>query len=140
MTSPSGIETSMTEFSGREYTLPSGMRDCTVRLPLWICSRTGILRGMKGAPLMKNSVSFYRSRSAILRTVHEPISHWCKSKLEGRLTKKRLRLRFIFPAVAKAWMRNRTACADNDHELTVSGFPTQFFLDSRSILALDRRT
>ena len=56
MTSPSGIETSMTEFSGREYTLPSGMRDCAVRLPLRICRKTGIRGGMNGAQLMRNSV------------------------------------------------------------------------------------
>ena len=30
--------------------------------------------------------------------------------------------------------------ADDDHELIAAGFPTQFFLDSGSILALDRRT
>ena len=60
----------MTEFSGRVYTLPGGRRDCAVRLPLRICRRTGILGGTKGAPLMKNSVPFYRSLSAILRTLH----------------------------------------------------------------------
>ena len=41
-----------------------------MRLPLRICRRTGILGGMKGTPLMKNAVPFYRSRSAILRTAH----------------------------------------------------------------------
>ena len=82
------------EFSGMVYALPGGRRDCAVRLLLRICRRTGTLRGMEPAQLMKNSISFYRSRSAILRTVHEPISHWCTSKLEGRLTKERLRLRF----------------------------------------------
>ena len=70
MTSPPGIETSMTEFSGRVYTLPGGRRDCAVRLPLRICRRTGILGGMKGTPLMKNSVPFYRSRSIILHTAY----------------------------------------------------------------------
>ena len=70
MTSPPGIETSMTEFSGRVYTLPGGRRDCAVRLPLRICRRTGILGGTKGAPLMKNSVPFYRSRSVILHTAY----------------------------------------------------------------------
>ena len=39
-----------------------------MRLPLSTCRRTGILGGMKGAPLMKNSVPFYRSQSAILHT------------------------------------------------------------------------
>ena len=70
MTSPPGIETSMTEFRGRVYTLPGGRRDCAVRLPLRICRRTGILGGTKGAPLMKNSVPFYRSQSAILHSLH----------------------------------------------------------------------
>ena len=68
MTSPPGIETSMTEFSGRVYTLPGGRRDCAMRLLLRICRRTGILGGTKGAPLMKNAVPFYRSQSAILHT------------------------------------------------------------------------
>ena len=143
LTSPPGIETSMTEFSGRVYTLPCGRRDCTMRLPLRICRRTGTLRGMERAQLIKNSISFYRSRSAILRTVHEPIPHCCTSRLEGRLTKERLRLRFTssppgwdFPGCCQGL----AACADDDHKLTASGFRTQFFLDSRSILALDRRT
>ena len=42
-----------------------------MRLPLRICRRTGTLRGMERAQLIKNSISFYRSRSAILRAVHE---------------------------------------------------------------------
>ena len=37
-------------------------------------------------------------------------------------------------------MSNQTLCADDDHELTTASFRTQFFLDSRSILALARRT
>ena len=41
-----------------------------MRLLLGICRRTGILGGTKGAPLMKNSIPFYRNQSAILRTVH----------------------------------------------------------------------
>ena len=41
-----------------------------MRLPLKICRRTGILGGTKGAPLMKNSVPFYRSRSVILHTAY----------------------------------------------------------------------
>ena len=41
-----------------------------MRLPLRICRRTGILGGTKGAPLMKNSVPFYRSRSVILHTAY----------------------------------------------------------------------
>ena len=68
MTSPPGIETLMTEFRGRVYTLPGGRRDCAVRLSIRICRRTGTLGGMKGAPFMKNSVPFYHSRSAILHT------------------------------------------------------------------------
>ena len=70
LTSPPGIETLMTEFRGRVYTLPGGRRDCAVRLPIRICRRTGILGGTKDGPLMKNSVPFYRNQSAILRTVH----------------------------------------------------------------------
>ena len=42
-----------------------------MRLPLWTCRRTGTLRGMEPAQLIKNSTSFDRSRSAILRAVHE---------------------------------------------------------------------
>ena len=79
----------MIEFSDRMYTLPGSSRDCAVRLPLRICRRTGILGRIKGAPLMKNSVLFYGSRSAIL--------HWCASKLEGRLTKERFKFRSTSP-------------------------------------------
>ena len=68
MTSPPGIETSMTELS--VYTLPDGRRDCTMRLLLRICRRMGPLGETKGAPLMKNSVPFYRSWSGILHTVY----------------------------------------------------------------------
>ena len=60
----------MTEFSGRVYTLPGGRRDSAMRFQLRICRRTGTLRGMELAQLIKNSISFYRSRSAILRTAH----------------------------------------------------------------------
>ena len=45
MTSPPGIETKMTEFSGRVCTLLGGRRDCAVRSPLRICRRTGTLGG-----------------------------------------------------------------------------------------------
>ena len=41
-----------------------------MRFQLRICRRTGTLRGMELAQLIKNSISFYRSRSATLRTVH----------------------------------------------------------------------
>ena len=61
-------ESDLDEFSGMVYALPGSRRDCAVRLPLRICRRTGILGGMKGAPLIKNSVPFYRSQSAILHT------------------------------------------------------------------------
>ena len=37
-------------------------------------------------------------------------------------------------------MSNRITCANDDHKLTAAGFRAQFFVDSRSILALDRRT
>ena len=61
MTGPPGIETSMAEFSDRVYTLPAVRRDWAVISRLRICRRTGILGGMKGAPLIKNAVPFYRS-------------------------------------------------------------------------------
>ena len=80
---------------------------------------------------MKNAVPFYRSQSAMTASV-------C---VEGLGSSSRLRRPgWSCPAVAKAWMNNRTACADNDHKLTAAGFRMQFFVDSRSILALDRRT
>ena len=56
MKSPPGIETLMTEFRGRVYTLPGGRRDCAVRLPIRICRRTGTVGGTKLAPLMANLV------------------------------------------------------------------------------------
>ena len=58
MTSPPGIETKMTEFSGRVCTLLGGRRDCAVRSPLRICRRTGTEGDVKVAPLMKKFVPF----------------------------------------------------------------------------------
>ena len=63
-------ESDLNEFSSMVYALPGGRRDCAMRLPLRICRRTGRLRGMERVQLIKNSISFYRSPSAILRTVH----------------------------------------------------------------------
>ena len=70
MTSPPGIQTSMTEFSGRVYTRPGARRDCAMILPLRICKRRGTLGGTRGRSFMKNSVPFYRSWSGILHTVY----------------------------------------------------------------------
>ena len=63
-------ESDLNEFSGMVDALPGSRRDYAVRLPLRICRRTGTLRGMERAQLIKNSVPFYRSRSAILPTLH----------------------------------------------------------------------
>ena len=78
-----------------------------MRLPLRICRRTGILGGTKGAPLMKNSVPFYRSQSAILRTVHG--AYTASGCAEGSGSSSPLRRPGLAgPAVAKLDVRMMT--------------------------------
>ena len=117
-----------------------------MRLPIRICRRTGILGGTKDGPLMKNAVPFYRSRSAILHTVYGAYTALVPLQAGGGRSRGSgsgsglRRQNWAYPAVAKAWMSNRTACADDDHKLAAAGFRTLFFLDSDSIVALNRRT
>ena len=116
-----------------------------MRLLLRICRRMGPLGETKGAPLMKNSVPFYRSRSVILHTAYRAYTGFVCVQAGGATYEGEVQVHVNVSAargeLARLLPRPGWATdADDDHELIAAGFPTQFFLDSGSILALDRRT